>query len=74
MKQINTKKQNTVKIVAIEECGEEAVYNMEVEDNHNFSINNGLIVHNCMDETRYFCKTMRLAQKREFESGGNYFA
>lgn len=27
-----------------------------------------------MDDCRYFCKTMRLAQKREFESGGNYFA
>lgn len=37
------------------------VYNMEVEDNHNFAIENGLIVHNCMDATRYFVKSMRIA-------------
>ncbi len=31
------------------------VYNMEVEKYHNFSINGGLIVHNCMDDFRLFC-------------------
>lgn len=47
-----------VKAVEIETC--EDVYNMEVADNHNFAVNDGLIVHNCMDSTRYFVKTMRL--------------
>lgn len=54
-------KPNTVKIAKIEKDTQEPVYNMEVEDNHNFAINGGLIVHNCMDSTRYFVKTKRLA-------------
>lgn len=37
------------------------MYNMEVDDNHNFAVENGLIVHNCMDATRYFVKTMKIA-------------
>lgn len=32
------------------------VYNMEVETYHNFAINEGLIVHNCMDCLRYICQ------------------
>jgi hypothetical protein len=34
---------------------------MEVDDNHNFAINGGLVVHNCMDDMRYFVKTARIA-------------
>ncbi len=26
---------------------------MEVKDHHNFSVEGGLIVHNCIDATRY---------------------
>jgi hypothetical protein len=33
---------------------------MEVADNHNFAVNDGLIVHNCMDSMRYWVKTMKL--------------
>lgn len=29
---------------------------MEVKKYHNFAINNGLIVHNCMDCIRYICQ------------------
>lgn len=57
----NMQKQSTVKavkILCIEADGEEPVYNMEVEDNHNFAINGGLIVHNCMDDMRYFVNTV----------------
>ena len=54
-------KPNTVKIAKIEKDTQEPVYNMEVEDNHNFAINGGLIVHNCMDAMRYMVKTKRLA-------------
>lgn len=43
------------KIKSIEFCGYEDVYNMEVQDTHNFSVSNGLIVHNCLDAMRYAC-------------------
>lgn len=29
------------------------VYNMEVRRYHNFAVNGGLIVHNCIDSARY---------------------
>lgn len=61
MLQTNINKPNTVKIVGIEEDTQEDVFNMEVDDNHNFAINGGLVVHNCMDDTRYFVKTMKVA-------------
>lgn len=60
---INTKSQGTVQTVGVkcvEEDGNEDVYNMEVSGTHCFSVNGGIIVHNCMDATRYFVKTKRL--------------
>lgn len=63
----NTAKQNTVKTVRVKSVvldGYEDVYNMEVEDNHNFAVNGGLIVHNCMDSIRYFVKTMYIAKPK----------
>jgi hypothetical protein len=68
LSQTNIHKQNTVKsigvkAVEIEPC--EDVYNMEVDDNHNFAINGGLIVHNCMDCTRYFVHTMKIVRRGE---------
>ena len=53
-----------MKVVGIELDGVEDVYNMEVLGTHNFAVNGGLIVHNCMDAMRYFVKTMQLANKR----------
>lgn len=44
----------TVKIKSIKYIGKEDVYNMEVKNHHNFSVNGGFIVHNCMDAIRYF--------------------
>lgn len=41
-----------VKIKSIKYIGKQDVYNMEVEKHHNFSIQDGLIVHNC-DSLRY---------------------
>lgn len=46
-----------VGIKGIKPCGNEPVYNMEVDQFHNFSVNSGIIVHNCMDDIRYFCMT-----------------
>ena len=60
-------RQNAVKsvgIVSIRRIGNADVYNMEVEDNHNFAVNGGLIVHNCMDDIRYFVYTI-LKYRRE---------
>lgn len=69
-------KLNYVPIASIKPIGKQPVYNMEVDEYHNFSVNGGIIVHNCMDATRYFVKTMRLVQKNNkrkkqsiFESG-----
>ena len=55
---------NCVGIKKIEVIGRADVYNMEVEDNHNFAVEGGLIVHNCMDATRYFVKTERISMER----------
>ena len=58
-----------VGVKSIRKIGKADVYNMEVEDNHNFAIEGGLIVHNCMDATRYFVKTEKIAvEKREYRS------
>lgn len=58
---------SSVGIKAIRKIGKADVYNMEVEDNHNFAIEGGLIVHNCMDSMRYFVKTKHIARvKRAF--------
>lgn len=54
---------SSVGIKAIRKIGRADVYNMEVDDNHNFAIEGGLIVHNCMDVTRYFVKTKRIIKK-----------
>ena len=52
-----------VGIKSVRKVKSEPVYNMEVEDNHNFAINGGLIVHNCADATRYFVKTKHIVRK-----------
>lgn len=52
------------------ECGAEPVYNMEVDEHHNFSVNGGIIVHNCMDDIRYFVYTIlrKKAGKEPYKS------
>lgn len=71
IKAINTKSQSTVQTVGVkcvEEDGNEDVYNMEVAGTHCFSVNCGIIVHNCMDSLRYFVKTKQIMkQKRMIE-------
>jgi PBSX family phage terminase large subunit len=56
---------NSKYVWGMSECGAEPVYNMEVADNHNFAVNGGLIVHNCMDAMRYFVKTNYIVRKAE---------
>lgn len=43
----NPEEVGRMKVVHIRSAGKSDVMNMEVEDNHNFVINSGLIVHNC---------------------------
>ena len=50
-----------VGVKSVMKIGTAPVYNMEVDGNHNFTVD-GLVVHNCMDETRYFVKTMRVTK------------
>lgn len=42
------------KIKSIRYAGKADVFNMEVDDTHNFVIQGGVIAHNCADEARYF--------------------
>ncbi|NNU96184.1 hypothetical protein ES017_06155 [Anoxybacillus sp. EFIL] len=57
LKSVQTKQfhdsHNYVRIKNIRYIGKGDVYNMEVKDHHNFSVEGGLIVHNCIDATRY---------------------
>lgn len=43
------------RIKSIKKAGRADVYNMEVEDTHDFVIQGGVIAHNCPDEVRYMC-------------------
>lgn len=45
--------QSWVKVAKIEPDGVEPVYNLEVPGLHNFAVNGGYIVHNCIDAARY---------------------
>lgn len=47
-----------VGIKSITPIGKQPVYNMEVSKFHNFAVNGGIIVHNCMDDIRYFAMTI----------------
>lgn len=44
-----------MKVKSVTYAGKADVFNMEVEDTHDFVIQGGVISHNCADEVRYFC-------------------
>ena len=72
MLRTNTKKQNAVHLVGVAKIEiepNEDVYNMEVMGTHNFAVNGGVIVHNCMDDIRYFCNTI---MKNKLRKESNY--
>jgi hypothetical protein len=59
----------SMRIKAIRRAGRADVFNMEVEDTHDFVIQGGVISHNCADETRYLCmmnpmKPVRVKERR----------
>ena len=45
--------QHSVTVTAIKECGYQDVYNLEVENDHNYTIEGGVVTHNCVDSIRY---------------------
>lgn len=50
-----------VKVKSIKPAGKADVYNMEVETTHSFVVQNGVVAHNCYDETRYFLMSRPIA-------------
>ncbi len=44
-----------MKIVGITYAGKADVYNMEVEDTHDYVVEGGIVAHNCYDSLRYAC-------------------
>ncbi len=46
------------RVASVEIIPNADVYNMEVSGTHCFSVNSGIIIHNCMDETRYLVNTV----------------
>ena len=61
-----------MRIKSIRYAGKMDVYNMEVEDTHDFVVH-GIISHNCADDVRYFCmsrpvKPIRVIEKKQIIS------
>lgn len=52
-----------VKVKTITKQQNEDVYNLEADKYHNFAVNGGIIVHNCMDAMRYGLSDMSTASK-----------
>lgn len=44
-----------MKVKSVSYAGKADVFNMEVDETHDFVIQGGVISHNCADETRYMC-------------------
>lgn len=56
----------TVKIKSIKKLAQrENVYNLEVKDHHNFAVNGGFIVHNCIDALRYSLESEMLGAEAQ---------
>lgn len=43
-----------MKVKSVSYAGKADVFNMEVDETHDFVIQGGVISHNCADEARYF--------------------
>lgn len=53
-----------MRIKSIQYAGKSDVYNLEVDETHSFSVEGGIIVHNCADEARYFAMLNPIAPRR----------
>lgn len=54
-----------MKIKSITSAGLADVFNMEVEDTHDYVVNGGFVAHNCYDATRYFLMDHPIAPKKK---------
>lgn len=56
-----------MRVKSITYAGKADVFNMEVEDTHDFVIQGGVISHNCADEWRYMCMARPIQPLRPVE-------
>ena len=61
-----------MKVKSVTYAGKADVFNMEVEDTHNFVIQGGVISHNCADEVRYFCMSRPIKPRVSSEKDEYY--
>ena len=52
-----------MKVKSVRYVGKADVYNMEVDDTHDFVVQGGVVVHNCPDEIRYFSMMRPIAPR-----------
>lgn len=53
----------------IREEKREDVFNLEVDETHDFVIQGGVISHNCSDESRYMCMARPIAPRKRVDRG-----
>ena len=56
-----------MKVKQITRCGKADVYNMEVDETHDFVIQGGVVAHNCYDQIRYVCMENPIAPPKPVE-------
>lgn len=56
-----------MRIKSIQYAGKMDVFNMEVDDTHDFIVQGGIVSHNCADETRYLCMSRPVKPIREIQ-------
>ena len=52
-----------MRVKSVRSAGKEPVYNMTVEEYHNYLIHGGIVLKNC-DACRYFCVTRTLSAEK----------
>ena len=61
-----------MKIKSVERCGKADVFNLEVEDTHDFVIQGGAVAHNCADAARYMCMARPIKPRMKAERDPYY--
>nr|WP_277951033.1 hypothetical protein [Staphylococcus lugdunensis] len=62
---LTNKEPKTEKIKSIKFHSIQDVYNMEVEKYHNYAVEGGLIIHNCIDALRYSVEMLMINNKKQ---------
>ena len=61
-----------MRVISKRLAGTADVYNMTVDQTHNFAVENGIIVHNC-DEWRYACMSRPIKPLRPVKTKTIFF-